>query len=238
MQAAKAAKPKPADRLPELLFGRARARLFSVLFAQPEREFYFREIARLGGLSTSSLRRELVALLRAGIVQQRDHANLVYYQANPSHPCFPELKGLIDKTAGIAAQLQAALLPLMDRIEHAFVYGSFADGTPTATSDIDLMVLGEVSFGDVSEAVRPVAERLGRFVSPTVYGVKEFRRQLADGQSFVVSVLQKPRIDLIGTSDELAQSRQSRAARTPAHNAPAQGRNRPATRRGRRESRR
>ncbi len=31
-----------ADVLPELLFGRARARLFAVLFVLSDREFYFR----------------------------------------------------------------------------------------------------------------------------------------------------------------------------------------------------
>lgn len=42
-----------------LLFGRARAKLLALLFTQPEREYYFREIARLSGLSTSTLHREL-----------------------------------------------------------------------------------------------------------------------------------------------------------------------------------
>ena len=213
-----------ADVLPELLFGRARASLFAVLFVLSDREFYFRELSRLAGLSTSSLRRELVPLLRAGLVAQRSHANLVYYRANPGHPCFPELKGLLDKTAGIAVQLQASLLSLGDRVEYAFVYGSFAGGSPTATSDIDLMVVGSASFGEVVEAVRPVAERVGRPISPTLYGASELRRQLRDGHSFLRAVLAKPRIDLIGVSDELAESRQPGPARATAKGARAQGR--------------
>jgi DNA-binding transcriptional ArsR family regulator len=220
-----------ADALPELLFGRARARLFAVLFVLPEREFYFRELARLTGLSTSSLRRELLPLLRAGVVEQRGHAHLMYYRANPSHPCFPELKGLIDKSAGIAPQLQACLLPLADRIDYAFIYGSFAGGSPTATSDIDLMVVGSASFGEVAEAIRPVAERVGRPISPTLYGAKEFRRQLADGHSFLHAVLDKPRIDLMGVSDELAESRQLGAARSTPKRARPQRRSRSAAER-------
>ena len=214
--------------LAELLFGRARARLFAVLFVLSGREFYFRELARVTGLSTSSLRRELLPLLRAGVIEQRGQANLVYYRANPSHPCFPELKGLLDKTAGIAPQLQASLLPLADRVDYAFIYGSFAGGAPTATSDIDLMIVGSASFGEVVDAVRPVAERIGRPIGPTVYGAKDFRRQLADGHSFLHAVLDKPRIDLIGVSDELAESRQSGAARATSKGARAQRRARPA----------
>jgi hypothetical protein len=88
--------------LAELLFGRARAKLFAVLFAQADRSYYFRELARLSALSTSSLQRELGGLLRAGVVEQQGHANLVFYRANRAHPCFAELKGLVDKTVGIA----------------------------------------------------------------------------------------------------------------------------------------
>lgn len=219
------------DTLAELLFGRARARLFAVLFVLSEREFYFRELARATGLSTSSLRRELLPLLRAGIVEQRGQAHLVYYRANPSHPCFPELKGLIDKTAGMVPQLQASLLPLADRIDYAFIYGSFAGGSPTATSDIDLMVVGSTSFGELVEAVRPVAERIGRPISPTLYATKEFRTQLANGHSFLRGVLDKPRVDLIGVSDELAKSRQLGTARAAPKRARTQGRSRPAAQR-------
>ena len=229
---ATAPSPEAPDTLAELLFGRARARLFAVLFVLPERAFYFRELARLSGLSTSSLRRELLPLLRAGVVEQRGHAHLVYYRANPAHPCFPELKGLIDKTAGIAPQLQASLLPLAERIDYAFIYGSFAGGSPTASSDVDLMVVGSASFGEVAEAVRPIAERLGRPINPTLYRAMDFRRQIAEKHAFLDSVLDKPRIDLIGVSDELAKSREPRTARVTAKGTRAQRRGRPAAERG------
>jgi predicted nucleotidyltransferase len=210
------------------LFGRARARLFAALFVLSDREFYFRELARLTGLSTSSLRRELLPLLHAGVVEQRSHANLVYYRANRGHPCFAELKGLLDKTAGVAALLQASLLPLADRIDYAFIYGSFAGGTPTATSDIDLIVVGSATFGEVAEAVRPVAERIARPISPTLYDAGELRKQLADGHSFLRAVLDRPRVDLIGASDELAEARQSGPARVAEKRAAAQRRGRSA----------
>jgi predicted nucleotidyltransferase len=224
--------------LAELLFGRARAKLFAVLFAQTDRPYYFRELARMSGLSASSLQRELAGLLRAGVLEQQSHANLVFYRANPAHPCFAELKGLVDKTAGIAPQLRTALAPLSDRIDRAFIYGSIAAGTPTAASDVDLMVVGDVSFGEVVEAVRPLESPLGRAINPTVYSASQFRRELADHQSFPHAVSRKPRIDLLGASDELDKSRQPRPARSPAPRSPAQGRGQPAARGRRRQPRR
>ena len=41
------------------------------------------------------------------------------------------------------------------------------------------MIVGSASFGDVVDAVRPVAERVGRPISPTVYGAKESRFAMA-----------------------------------------------------------
>lgn len=204
------------DPLPTLLFGKARAALFGVLFIQPEREFYFRELARATGLSRSSLARELRGLRRTNLVTQRTEANLAYCRANTNHPCYAELKSLIDKTLGVAPQLAAALRPLADRIDNAFIYGSFARGTPTGKSDIDLFVAGTVSFSDVVAAVHPRESRLGRSINPTVYTRRELQQRLAEKHSFLGSVLSQPRIDLIGASDELGQPRQAgRKSRKP-----------------------
>ena len=53
--------------------------------------------------------------------------------------------------------------------------------------------------------LRPLQERLGREINVTRYTRKEFAAKVAGRNHFLTSVLQKPRIFLIGGEDELEQ---------------------------------
>jgi predicted nucleotidyltransferase len=80
--------------------------------------------------------------------------------------------------------LHEVLAPFADGIKLAFVYGSIARGEETSASDVDLMVVGEVSFADVVSALRQSEAKLGREVNPTVYSPSEFREKLAAKNHF------------------------------------------------------
>jgi len=61
------------------------------------------------------------------------------------HFLFPELKRIILKTEAVGDKLREALSAL-DDIRAAFIYGSTARGTELASSDIDLMIIGDVDL--------------------------------------------------------------------------------------------
>jgi len=144
------------------------------------------------------VQRELAQLAEAGILTKTREANLTYYQANRTSPVFDDLRGLVEKTAGIPGFLRTALLPLGGSIDRAFLYGSVARGDERAQSDIDLMVIGNVSFLDVVSAVSSLQASLGREVNPTVFTVQEFRQRLDHGDNFMTRVMREPKMDLIG----------------------------------------
>jgi len=74
-------------------------------------------------------------------------------QANPKSPLFRELCGIARKTVGLADVLREALTPLASEIDLAFVFGSVAQGKERVTSDVDVFVVGSVSFTDVVKSV-------------------------------------------------------------------------------------
>ena len=55
-------------------------------------------------------------------------------------------------------------------------------------SDIDLMVIGDVSFAQTSTTLMPVQDQLKREINPNVYPVSEFKRKLAAGYHFLSSI--------------------------------------------------
>lgn len=89
-------------------------------------------------------------------------------------------------------------MPLRDKLQLAFIYGSVAQQTDTATSDIDLMLVGDgLLLSDVLQCVGALESELGRKINPTCYTVQEFSKRQADASSFVNKVLQKTTLNLL-----------------------------------------
>ncbi len=188
----------------DALFTKVQQRVLGVLFGNPGRSFFANEIILLAATGTGAVQRELTRLAGAGLVTVKQVGKQKHYQANPASPVFDELRGLVVKTSGIADVLRAAIAPLADRINAAFVYGSVAKGEDTATSDIDLMVLSDsLTYGDVFGALEEAATRLGRRVNPTVYSRQEFAKRIGQGNSFVTRILAQPKVWLIGNEHAL-----------------------------------
>jgi len=185
--------------------GRAKAAILSLLYTHADRSFYGREIARLTGLPHGQVPRELGRLIKTGLLTRERHGQQVHYQANRESPIFEEVHSLIVKTSGVADVLRDGLRDLADGIEAAFIYGSFARGEERESSDVDVLVIGNVGFRAVVTACRGARERIRREVNPTVMRRDEFRRRVADGDPFLLGVLGKPKIMLIGDDHELAR---------------------------------
>ena len=192
-----------SDNLSRTLFGKTRRAVLSLLYSHVDEAFYLRQIVRAAGVGLGAVQRELKQLSDAGIIQRMVRGHQVYYQANPRCPVFEELKILVIKAVGVGAALQAALAPLSDRIHVAFVYGSIARSGERLDSDVDVLVVGKVTFGEIVSSLREAQRTIGREINPTVYPPTEFRSKLVAGHHFLNSVLREPMLFLIGDKREL-----------------------------------
>jgi predicted nucleotidyltransferase len=191
------------DSLASALLGKTRRAVLAVLFGHPDERFYVRQVVRLVNAGVGTVQRELKRLACAGILKRYQHGNQVYYQANADCPIYAELQGLIIKTVGVADVLRTALASITDRIDVAFVYGSIARSEQRRESDVDVLVIGAVAFGEVVTALGPAQEKLMREINPTVYPRDEFKTKLSEGNHFLRSVVKSPKVFLIGTEDGL-----------------------------------
>ena len=181
-----------------LLGSRLRARVLGWLFTHPDERYFGRQLESLLGEDSTNISRELARLAVMGVLTCQTEGRQKYYQANAACPVFDELRGLAAKTFGLAEALQEFLRPLRRKVAVAFVYGSQAGGKARAASDVDLMVIGKATFGEVVAALRPAHDRLGREVNPTVYPEAEFRAKLAKKRHFLRAVMDGPKIFLVG----------------------------------------
>lgn len=190
----------------DALFGKTRQAVLGLLFGQPHRSFYLRELVAAAGGGTSQVQSELARLTAAGLVTREPRGRQVWFQANPASPVFDELKSLMAKTAGIADAVRAALEPVSRRIRAAFIYGSIARADHDAASDVDVLVVGSIRPSALAPVRMALNQRLGRSVQFVVVDGDELSRLVAGRDHFTMSVLQQPKIWLIGSEAQLASS--------------------------------
>lgn len=186
------------ERLSNTLFGKTRRALLSRLFVEPDRDFRLREISRLTSISPGSVQYELKQLLDADLVVQKREHGLVTYRANKASPIYDELRSIVEKTSGINELIRKSLEPVADRIRCAFIYGSIAKGSNKSRSDVDLLVVGSIEFGDLVKRLHPVEERIGREISPRLFSEREFKKRLAGKDRFLSSVLAERVVPIVG----------------------------------------
>jgi uncharacterized protein len=191
------------DNIGAVLFGKARRSILSLLYGHPDDRYYLRQIVRMTGIGLGPAQRELKTLTETGIILRLKEGPLVYYRANQDSPVFAELRNIVRKTFGLTDIIRESLSPLSKAIKIAFIFGSVARGSEGKASDIDLMVIGETSFSDVSSAISSAEKAIQREINPVVYPVAEFRQKIKSGHHFLKSVLAGEKIFLIGTEDEL-----------------------------------
>lgn len=187
----------------DLLFSAYRREVLALLLLRPDDSLHVREISRLTGVPAGSLHRELRVLTDAGLLVREPAGNQVRYRADRTCPIFPELAAIFRKTAGLADQLREALAPLAERVEAAFVFGSVAQGTETAGSDVDVFVIGDAGFAEIVAALTPLRDRLGRELNPVVMTRKEFTAQRKKRERFVERVMSEAKLFVIGSADDL-----------------------------------
>lgn len=185
------------------LFPEVRAKVLAAVFGQPDREWYLTELARTLKTQPSSLQRELEALSKAGILEQRRDGRRVYVKPDKNSPVFADLRGLLEKTAGVIPVLRSELETLGESIRLAFVYGSVARSEETSVSDIDLMVVGKAGLSDLIPALRNSERILGRPVNPSVYSSEEFQERVRSENHFLTTVLKGAKQFVKGGEDEL-----------------------------------
>ena len=209
-----------------LLFPVYRRRVLGLLLLRPDEALHGREIARRTGLPAGTISRELAKLTEAGLLKREKRGNQQVYSADTNGPIFTELASILRKTSGLADVLVQALAPAAPKLRVAFVFGSVAQGRETAGSDIDVMLIGSLSFREAVELLHPTQAVLGREVNPKVFATDEFMAKLRSWRSevalplppegveqsgkatfapepFLADVLAKPKLFLIGNAHDL-----------------------------------
>jgi predicted nucleotidyltransferase len=148
------------------------------------------------------IQRELKSLSDAEILNTEKRGRQKFYSVNRRHPIFPDLRNVIFKTFGVIGKVREALEPLGEKIDIAFVYGSFARGQEASGSDLDLFLVGRIQLDELVGVLSTVENAIGREINPTLFSSTELKKKWSQKNHFLKSVAKSEKEFVIGSEDE------------------------------------
>lgn len=189
---------KNFEILNRLFSSKLRIKLLDVFLSLPNARFYIRELERRIKEEAKNVSRELKNLEALGLLISEKQGNQKYYSINENFFLYPELKAIIFKTTGVQGLLKEALERLKG-IETVFIYGSYATGIESESSDIDIMIIGKPDLTVLNEIISELEEKLNREINYMCFDQEEFKERRRVGDAFIREVLSGKKIMLKGS---------------------------------------
>ena len=161
----------------------------------PDSEMFVNEIARRFGLDSGNLARQLVRLEKEGLVKSRWSGGQRYYSLNRDYPLIEEYRKISRKTFGLEVLLRDALKPVAG-ITRAVIFGSYAADRMDASSDIDLLVVGEHAALALNTAVAGVQKKIDRPVHAISMSSAEYQRKQKK-DPFLIAIGKGPTVVIV-----------------------------------------
>jgi len=181
----------------DFLFTPAMQSVLGATLLHPQRTFTLRELLRIAGGGRGSTQKQIDRFVAAGVlIEEARRGNQRSIKANTDFILYPELLGIACKSFAVAQPLKEALTPFAEKIDSAFVFGSVAKGTDSASSDIDLVVVGNAPFMELTAALHRAEERLMRPVNFSLYDFAEWRKLVAT-DAVVAQIDKGPRLTVM-----------------------------------------
>jgi hypothetical protein len=147
---------RPAGKTADALLSRTQQRVMSLLFADPERQFFATEVIELAGCGSGTVQRELARLCDCGLVQVSTHGRQKHYRANPQAPAFAPLKQLLIALQSPWLPLQEAISCLPGKLAYAGLKVTDSANTNEPAQWRLVLIAEGVKLADVFGAVQPV----------------------------------------------------------------------------------
>lgn len=201
--------------LESLFTSKARVKILEIFLLNKESEFHIRDLARRLDVSAPYIMKELDNLEKLGILSKRKEGNMLFYKVNKSSSIVEDLKRIFLKTEGLAAEIKNILNTIEKNnkdssntksIKYVLIYGSFAKGTEITSSDIDLLVIGNIDEDILLKSIIKTQDRIGREINFTLWTENEFLENIRRQIHLLKEIQKTSVIMIIGDKDEFKRA--------------------------------
>lgn len=177
--------------------------ILKLLFLNSTREFHQNAIADMIGVSASTVYKELDNVYPLGLVTKTKKGSMVLYKINKSCIVYDELRKIFLKFELVDELITKELEKY--QIKYALIYGSFARGTETETSDIDLLVIGKASQDVIYGSISYLEKKIGREINVIVWSEDEFNNKVKEKTALLQNITKNPIVVMIGDEKEFTR---------------------------------
>lgn len=193
---------KLPNSLKRLIVSTSRIKLLQTLFYSAGEMFYVRQLTRLTGEKINAVRRELSSLKEAGILESEWRGNRLYYWVNKKHLFFNEILALVLKTKGLGKEIIDNQQRL-GKIKFVIFSGKFARGIVHDKDEVDLLIVGKVVLPELGALVREEEKIRKHEINYSVMEEKEFRFRKENRDPFLIQIMLRSRIMVVGDEQDL-----------------------------------
>jgi len=187
--------------LKNLFVSEVRLRILDLLLTRPEEPLHVRAIVRKVEAEINAVRRELNNLTKIGLLTKRQSSNKIFYSVDTTHPLYSELLSMLSKEKGLGADILKNKENLGD-LEFAMLSLAFLKGRESTPLDVDLFLVGDIHFDNVSKIVKVHEKKIGKEINFSVMTSEEFLFRKRKNDSFIFKVLSQSRSMLAGDEEK------------------------------------
>lgn len=186
--------------LENLFRSKAQVLILKLLFLNSSSEFHANDMARRTGLAPSTISKEMPVIQNIGLTLRRTQGNLVFYKINNQSVIYNELKRIFLKFE-MLDKIISRDLP-KEKIKYALIYGSFAKGTESQSSDIDLLVIGNVNEDALLRSISKTERTIGREINYLLWKEKDLMERVDKKIPLIKEISKTSIIMIVGDEDE------------------------------------
>ena len=170
--------------------------LLGFYFLHEHESLYVNELVRRLSLDKRNLMKKLKELEKEGIFISKMMGNQKYYSLNKKFPLYKEYQTIVLKTIGLEQKLKDALTDIQG-IKKAYIYGSYAEDKMDASSDIDIIVIGDQDTILIQKSISQLQKLMDREINVINVTEREFTLKKKEKDPFILNILKKKKIEVI-----------------------------------------
>lgn len=188
----------------DILISKVRVKILELFLGNPGQSYHVRDIVRRVDEEINAVRRELARLEKTGFVSSEWRANRRYYSAKTDYVFFKEFLSMVNKGIGLGGAIIKNKAKL-GKINYAMLSNSFVSGKPYTPNEVDLFVVGTIVLPELGAIIREEEARRSREINFTPMTEEEFNFRKNRRDPFVLSIITKPKVMLVGDEEEMVK---------------------------------
>lgn len=188
----------------DILISKVRVKILELFLGSPGQSYHVRDIVRRVAEEINAVRRELARLEKTGLLGSEWRANRRFYMVKSDFIFFPEFLSMVNKSVGLGGSILKSKAKL-GKINYAMLSNSFVRGKPYTQNEVDLFVVGTIVLPELGSIIREEEARRNREINFTPMTLEEFNFRKNRRDPFVLSILSKPKVMLIGDEEEMVK---------------------------------